>query len=263
MIQLKNISKIYSKDSGQEVTALDRANLTIEEGEFVAVIGASGSGKSTMMNILGMLDRPTSGEYYLENREVHSLTDDELAAIRNKKIGFVFQKFHLLPKTTAVENVELPLIYSDRKDIRKPALHALERVGLSNRSKHRTNELSGGQQQRVAIARALVNEPELILADEPTGNLDSRSGLEVVDIFQELNRSGKTIVLITHSNEVARHSNRIIRIHDGKITEDYKVEKPLNAKSELAELEKRMTTQQGERITHGHACPAKGVDLAD
>jgi len=238
MIQLKNISKIYGKNGGQKVTALDNANLTIEKGEFVAIIGASGSGKSTMMNILGMLDRPTSGEYYLDEREISTLTDDELASIRNKKIGFVFQKFHLLPKTTAIENVELPLIYSDRKDIRKLAVNALAKVGLSNRGKHRTNELSGGQQQRVAIARALVNEPEVILGDEPTGNLDSKSGLEVVGVFQELNRSGKTIILITHSSEVAEHANRVIRIHDGKITEDYKVEKPLDARAELAELEK-------------------------
>jgi len=237
MIQLKNISKIYGKD-GQQVKALDNANISIEKGEFVAIVGASGSGKSTMMNILGMLDRPTSGEYYLENKEISTLTDDELAKIRNKKIGFVFQKFHLLPKTTAIENVELPLIYSDRKDIRKLAVDALAKVGLSNRDKHRTNELSGGQQQRVAIARALVNEPEVILGDEPTGNLDSKSGLEVVGVFQELNRSGKTIILITHSSEVAEHANRIIRIHDGKITEDYKVEKPLDARTELAELKK-------------------------
>ncbi|OGU66908.1 MAG: macrolide ABC transporter ATP-binding protein [Stygiobacter sp. RIFOXYC12_FULL_38_8] len=237
MIQLKNISKIYGKD-GQQVKALDNANISIAKGEFVAIVGASGSGKSTMMNILGMLDRPTSGEYYLENKEISTLTDDELAKIRNKKIGFVFQKFHLLPKTTAIENVELPLIYSDRKDIRKLAVDALAKVGLSNRGKHRTNELSGGQQQRVAIARALVNEPEVILGDEPTGNLDSKSGLEVVGVFQELNRSGKTIILITHSGEVAEHANRIIRIHDGKITEDYKVEKPLDARTELAELKK-------------------------
>ncbi len=238
MIQLKNISKIYGKDGGQPVKALDNASITIEKGEFVAIIGASGSGKSTLMNILGMLDRPTSGEYYLDNREVSTLTDDELAQIRNKKIGFVFQKFHLLPKTTAAENVELPLIYSDRKDIRALADEALAKVGLSNRSKHRTNELSGGQQQRVAIARALVNEPEVLLGDEPTGNLDSKSGLEVVGVFQELNRSGKTIILITHSSEVAEHANRVIRIHDGKITEDYKVENPLNAQAELAKLEK-------------------------
>lgn len=238
MIQLRNASKIYGKDSGQQVKALDSADLNICKGEFVAIIGASGSGKTTMMNILGMLDKPTSGEYYLDDREVSTLNDDELAYIRNKKIGFVFQKFHLLPKTTAIENVELPLIYSDRKDIRNLAVEALAKVGLSNRGKHRTNELSGGQQQRVAIARAIVNVPDVILADEPTGNLDSKSGLEIVGIFQELNRLGKTIILITHSNEVAQYANRIIRIHDGKIVEDYKVEKTLDVRAELAELKK-------------------------
>jgi len=249
MIQLKNISKIYGKNGGQQVKALDNANLTIDKGEFVAIIGASGSGKSTMMNILGMLDRPTSGEYHLDGKEVSTLTDDELASIRNKKIGFVFQKFHLLPKTTAAENVELPLIYSDRKDIRKLADDALAKVGLSNRSKHRTNELSGGQQQRVAIARALVNEPEVILGDEPTGNLDSKSGLEVVGVFQELNRAGKTIILITHSSDIANHANRVIRIHDGRITEDYSVQRPLDARAELAELE---TSNNGHEETGVH-----------
>lgn len=236
MIRLSNISKIYGKNGGQRVTALGNATLTIEKGEFVAIIGASGSGKSTMMNILGMLDRPTSGEYFFEGREVSTLSDDELAIIRNRKIGFVFQKFHLLPKTTAAENVELPLIYSTRKDISKLAQIALARVGLTNRSKHRANELSGGQQQRVAIARALVNEPEVILGDEPTGNLDSRSGFEVVEVFQDLNKSGKTIILITHQIEIAEHANRIIRIHDGRITEDYRVEHPRQASAELAEL---------------------------
>lgn len=245
MIQLTNISKIYGQNGSQEVKALDNASLSIRKGEFVAIIGASGSGKSTMMNILGLLDRPTSGEYYLDDREVSTLTDDERAHIRNKKIGFVFQKFHLLPKTTAAENVELPLIYSDRTDTRALALAALGKVGLSNRSKHRTNELSGGQQQRVAIARALVNEPEVILGDEPTGNLDSTSGLEVVQAFQELNRSGKTIILITHSSEIAEHANRVVRIHDGRITEDYVVERPLDANSELAAREKT-----GSELTH-------------
>jgi putative ABC transport system ATP-binding protein len=248
VIRLRHISKIYGRDGSDQVRALDNVTLSIEKGEFVAVIGASGSGKSTMMNIIGMLDRPTSGEYSLEGREVNTLTDDELARIRNKKIGFVFQKFHLLPKTTAVENVELPLIYSDRKEIRKLAIEALRRVGLSNRSKHRTNELSGGQQQRVAIARALVNEPEVILGDEPTGNLDSKSGLEVVGVFQELNRSGKTVILITHSNEIAHHANRVIRIHDGKITEDYKVEQPLDARAELAELEQAIINTNDQEL---------------
>lgn len=233
MIQLKNITKIYGKDGGQQVIALDNINLSIEKGDFVAIVGASGSGKSTMMNILGMLDRPTNGEYYLENREVNSYKDDELAKVRNITIGFVFQKFHLLPKTTAIENVELPLIYSDRKNIRGLALEAMKKVGLENRASHRSNELSGGEQQRVAIARALVNEPEIILADEPTGNLDSKSGLEVISIFQELNRSGKTIILITHEQNIAEHASRVIRIQDGKITEDFTNENPRIAKDEL------------------------------
>lgn len=233
MIQLKNITKVYGKDSGQEVTALKDVDLIIEKGDFVAIVGASGSGKSTIMNILGMLDRPTKGEYYLENREVNSYKDDELAKVRNKTIGFVFQKFHLLPKTSAMENVELPLIYSDRKNIKGLALEALKQVGLEQRANHKPNELSGGQQQRVAIARALVNEPEIILADEPTGNLDSRSTLEVMSIFQELNKSGKTIILITHEQDIAKQAGRVIKIQDGKIIEDYKNENPKSASEEL------------------------------
>ncbi len=244
MIRLKQVSKTYGEGS-QRVRALDNADVTIEKGEFVAIVGASGSGKSTMMNILGLLDRPTAGQYYLEGKEVSTLTDDELARIRNRKIGFVFQKFHLLPKTTAVENVELPLIYSNRKDTSSLAAAALGKVGLSNRIKHRTNELSGGQQQRVAIARALVNEPEILLGDEPTGNLDSRSGLEVVAVFQELNRSGKTVILITHSNEVAQHAGRIIRIHDGRIIEDSILERSLDARVELATREEASPKANG------------------
>ena len=222
MIQLKNVSKTYSKNGQKPVHALKDASLVIEKGEFVAIIGPSGSGKSTMMNILGMLDRPTTGEYYFENRELNSLSEDELASIRNKKTGFVFQKFHLLPRTTALENVELPLLYSDRKDIRGLAMEALKQVSLSDRATHRANELSGGQQQRVAIARALVNEPDIILADEPTGNLDSDSGREIIKIFQALNDAGKTIVLITHDQNVAACAKRIIRINDGVINDNYK-----------------------------------------
>lgn len=229
MIQLKNITKVYGKNSGQEVTALNNVDLIIKKGDFVAIVGASGSGKSTMMNILGMLDRPTKGEYYLENREINSYKDDELAKMRNKTIGFVFQKFHLLPKTSAIENVELPLIYSDRKSIKGLALEALRKVDIENRASHTPNELSGGQQQRVAIARALVNEPEIILADEPTGNLDSKSTLEVISIFQELNKSGKTIILITHEQDIAEQAGRVIKIQDGKITEDYRNENPRSA----------------------------------
>jgi len=220
MIQLKNVSRTYSNNGQKPVYALKSANLVIKKGEFVAIIGPSGSGKSSMMNILGMLDRPSSGEYYFENKEVNTLSEDELASIRNKKIGFVFQKFHLLSKTTALENVELPLLYSDRKNIRTLALEALKQVGLTERATHRANELSGGQQQRVAIARALVNEPEIIFADEPTGNLDSDSGQEIIRIFQALNDAGKTIVLITHDQTVASYAKRTIRIQDGVVSEN-------------------------------------------
>jgi putative ABC transport system ATP-binding protein len=220
MIQLKNVSKTYSNNGQKPVYALKSANLLIKKGEFVAIIGPSGSGKSSMMNILGMLDRPTEGEYYFENKEINSLTEDELATIRNQKIGFVFQRFHLLPKTTALENVELPLLYSDHKNIRELAMLALKQVGLTDRATHRANELSGGQQQRVAIARALVNEPEIIFADEPTGNLDTTSGQEIMKIFQTLNDAGKTIVLITHDQNVAACAKRKISINDGVMKEE-------------------------------------------
>jgi len=220
MIQLKNVSRTYSNNGQKPVHALKSVNLVISKGEFVAIVGPSGSGKSSMMNILGMLDRPSEGEYYFENKEVNSLSEDELASIRNKKIGFVFQKFHLLPKTTALENVELPLLYSERRNIRELAMEALKQVGLTDRVAHHANELSGGQQQRVAIARALVNEPDIIFADEPTGNLDFASGQEIINIFQTLNKAGKTIILITHDQTVAACAKRTIRIHDGNVSED-------------------------------------------
>ncbi len=220
MIQLKNVSRIYDKEGQRQVSALDEVNISIVKGEFVAIIGASGSGKSTMMNIMGLLDRPSEGAYYLENKEVNELSDGKLAEIRNKKIGFVFQSFNLLPKTSAIENVELPLIYSDRKETKGLAVEALKKVGLGERLSHKPNELSGGEQQRVAIARALVNEPEIIFADEPTGNLDSKSGTEVMKLFKQLNTEGKTLVLITHDNEIAAEAKRVIRILDGKIVED-------------------------------------------
>ena len=219
MIQLKNVSKVYNGNGQKPIVALKEASLMIKKGEFIAITGPSGSGKSSLMNILGMLDKPTEGEYYFENKDVNVLDENEMAGIRNRKIGFVFQKFHLLPKTTAVENVELPLLYSDKKNIRKYALNALEKVGLNDRSTHRANELSGGQQQRVAIARALVNEPDIIFADEPTGNLDFESGQEIMKIFQDLNAAGKTIVVITHDQSVAAYAIRTIHIHDGLITE--------------------------------------------
>ena len=236
LIQAKDITQIYSKNGNIIVRALQNVSLNIEKGEFAAIMGASGSGKSTLMNILGCLARPTSGEYFLDGENVNQLNDDELAKIRNQKIGFVFQQFHLLPRTDALENVELPLLYSERSDIAKLAQQALEAVGLADRIHHHPAELSGGQQQRVAIARALVNNPEIILADEPTGNLDSRAGLEVISVFQRLHAEGKTVVLVTHSQEIANHANRIIHIKDGRITGDERVQNPLNAKEELLNL---------------------------
>ncbi len=219
MIQLKNVSKTYGNNGQKPVFAVKEANLVIRKGEFVAITGPSGSGKSSLMNILGMLDKPTRGEYYFENQEVNSLSEDDMAGIRNRKIGFVFQKFHLLPKTTALENVELPLLYSDKKNIRNPAMAALQKVGLIDRATHKANELSGGQQQRVAIARALVNEPDIIFADEPTGNLDLSTGQEIMKIFSELNKSGKTVIIITHDPTVAAYATRTIRILDGQLYE--------------------------------------------
>ena len=235
MIRLEHVSKTYRKDA-EEVRALQDASLRIEPGEFVAITGPSGSGKSTLMNLMGLLDRPDSGSYHLDESEVASLTPDDLAQLRNEKIGFVFQTFHLLPKTTAQENVELPLIYSSRRDISGLGARALEMVGLTDRAKHLPSELSGGQQQRVAIARALVNEPELILADEPTGNLDTQSGLEVLAIFQELNRAGKTVVLITHDAAVAEMAHRIVEIVDGRIVADRPVKDSKDAREVLVSI---------------------------
>ena len=233
MIELDQVNKSYRKDA-EEVRALADISLRVEAGEFLAVVGPSGSGKSTLMNVIGLLDRPDSGTYRLEGGDVAAFTSDQLARLRNEKIGFVFQTFHLLPKTTALENVELPLIYCSRSDISGLGVRALEQVGLTDRARHLSGELSGGEQQRVAIARALVNEPDLILADEPTGNLDSRSGLEVLAIFQKLNRQGKTVVLITHDVAVAAMAGRRVEIVDGRIVSDEIVGEPKDA---LAELE--------------------------
>lgn len=220
MIEIKDLCKTYKKENQNEVKAVNKVSMEIYEGDFVAIVGPSGSGKSTLMNILGLLDIPDSGTYLLDGKNVANMSVDELAEIRNKKIGYVFQKFHLLPKTTAKENVEIPLLYSKRKNIKGLAEKSLIAVNLSERINHIPSELSGGQQQRVAIARALVNEPEIILADEPTGNLDSKSGEEVMEIFKSLNEKGKTIILITHEHEVALNAKRIFRIVDGKLTEE-------------------------------------------
>ncbi|MBJ24601.1 MAG: macrolide ABC transporter ATP-binding protein [Flavobacteriaceae bacterium] len=221
LISLNKIYKIYNV-GGEEVRALDGIDLNINENEYLAIMGPSGSGKSTLMNMIGCLDTPTSGDYEFENEVVQVMDDAQLASIRNRKIGFVFQTFNLLPKATAQHNVEIPLVYANvRKEQRaKMALGALDSVGLSDRSHHRPNELSGGQRQRVAIARALVNNPSIILADEPTGNLDSKSGQEIMQILDELHNKGNTIILVTHEDNIAQHANRIIRLFDGKIIED-------------------------------------------
>lgn len=218
------------------VRALKGVDVTISEGEFVAIMGPSGSGKSTFLNMVGCLDRPTAGQYFLAEQEVSRMTDNELAEARNKYIGFVFQSYNLLPRTTALKNVELPLMYAGKKNRAEMAKVALERVGLGQRMDHKPNELSGGQQQRVAIARAIVNDPVLILGDEPTGNLDTRTSLEIMALFQELNAQGKTIAIVTHEEEIARHCKRTIRFRDGAIERDELVEHPTNAAEELAKL---------------------------
>ncbi|HHZ20782.1 MAG TPA: ABC transporter ATP-binding protein [Firmicutes bacterium] len=221
MIRLEQISKVY-RNGDNEVWAIKNVNLRIAAGEFVAVMGPSGSGKSTTMGIMGLLDRASSGHYFLNGRDVTTYSDAELAKIRNLELAFIFQSFHLLPKLTALENVELPLIYRGLpiKERRARAKEALEKVGLAARISHRPKELSGGQQQRVAIARALAGDPRIILADEPTGNLDSKSGREIMTLFEDLNRQGITIVLVTHEEEIAHYARRIIRFMDGEIISD-------------------------------------------
>ena len=238
LIGLDHVHKIYRMGE-LEIHALRGVSLQINRGEFVAIMGASGSGKSTTMNIIGCLDKPSRGHYYLEGHDVSSLTKDELADIRNRKIGFVFQGFNLLARTSALENVELPMLYLGVKTAERVrrATEALELVGLSQRINNMPNQLSGGQQQRVAIARSLVNKPSIILADEPTGNLDSRTSIEVMEVFQYLNRdTGITVAVVTHEPDIAQYANRVIVFKDGRISRDYVVEQPRSAKEELATL---------------------------
>ena len=223
LIELRNVYKIYGEGLESEVRALDGVSLEMEQGEFVAVVGQSGSGKSTMMNVLGCLDIPTRGDYYLDGVDVRELTDKALSRIRNKQIGFIFQQYNLIQSLTVLENVELPLIYQgiDPIDRRELAMEALERVGLADRAGHKPTQMSGGQQQRVAIARAISTHPPIIMADEPTGALDSRTGLEVLGFLQKLNREGSTVILITHDNGIAATARRVVRLADGKIIEDH------------------------------------------
>jgi len=224
LIKVDNIAKIYAMGS-VEVHALRGITFSIEKQEFVSIMGPSGSGKSTLMDILGCLAKPTTGTYILEGTEVGNMSDNQLAVIRNRKIGFIFQAFNLLPRTTALHNVELPLIYAgvSRRERRRRAQAALEAVGLADRTHHKSNELSGGQIQRVAIARALVNEPSMMFADEPTGNLDTKSGAEIMEIFDRLNAEGNTIIMVTHERYIAEHANRIIHLRDGMIEQDERV----------------------------------------
>jgi putative ABC transport system ATP-binding protein len=220
MIELRDVVKTYRKPNAPPVKAIDNVSLSIQPGEFVAILGPSGSGKTTLMNVLGLLDRPDGGEYLLNGQPMQTMKADDLAGVRNRVIGFVFQSYHLLPRTTAIENVQLPLLYADRKDYAERSEAALAAVGLTDRMHHFAEELSGGQQQRVAIARAIVNEPSVLLADEPTGNLDSAASEGIMDLFKAQNARGTTVVLITHDLEVARQADRIIRVRDGAVESD-------------------------------------------
>lgn len=221
LIEIRNLYKIYQMGD-TELQALKGVDLKIDNGEFVAIMGASGSGKSTLMNIIGCLDRPTEGDYFLEGLDIKSKTEDELSYIRNQKIGFVFQSFNLIPRNSALKNVELPMIYAQKgsEERRRTATLLLEKVGLGDRLHHMPNELSGGQRQRVAIARALTNNPPIVLADEPTGNLDSKSSVEIMEIFRELNKEGKSVIIVTHEPDIAEFTDRIVTFRDGQILSD-------------------------------------------
>jgi ABC-type lipoprotein export system ATPase subunit len=234
MIELQRIGKTYVRPNSQAVNALIDVSLCIDRGEFVAIVGRSGSGKSTLMNVLGLLDGPSSGKYLFDGKDVAGLSTGEQASFRNRRVGFVFQAFHLLPRASALENVELPLLYSERTTIKGLGRRALDAVGLADRVHHRPSELSGGQQQRVAVARALVNEPDLLLADEPTGNLDRESALELMALFQALHRSGRTIVLVTHDTEMAAHCDRIAHLENGRLVTDERIGQPKRAATDEA-----------------------------
>jgi putative ABC transport system ATP-binding protein len=237
VIEVHDLVKVYGRGENR-VPALQGVSFGIRAGEMVAIMGASGSGKSTLMNILGCLDRPTSGSYLLDGEDVSGLSRERLAEVRNTRIGFIFQSFNLLPRTSALENVELPLIYStgNGRDMKAKAQECLAQVGLGDRAHHLPNQLSGGQQQRVAIARSLVNDPSLLLADEPTGNLDTRTSIEIMQVFQELNRRGMTILLITHETDIAECARRVIALRDGRIVEDRAIASPRDAAREVAGL---------------------------
>jgi len=246
VIEVRNLRKDYIMGE-MIVHALRGVDVIIQEGEFVAIMGPSGSGKSTFMNVLGCLDRPTAGEYFLDEKEVSRMGDNQLAEVRNRYIGFVFQNYNLLPRTSALKNVELPLMYAGVRNRTELAKEALEKVGLGQRVHHKPNELSGGQQQRVAIARAIVTDPVMILGDEPTGNLDSKTSEEIMALFQDLNRAGKTVVIVTHEEEIARHCKRILRFRDGELVIDEKVETPIDARAAIVARERQI--QEATEVT--------------
>ncbi|MEM1268742.1 MAG: ABC transporter ATP-binding protein [Bacteroidota bacterium] len=237
LITIRSLRKIYQMGQTQ-VRALDGVDLDVDANEYVAIMGPSGSGKSTLMNVLGCLDTPTAGTYVLNNQNVGDLSDDELAGIRNREIGFVFQTFNLLPRVDCLQNVELPLIYAglSKKERRERAAEALQSVGLGDRMDHKPNELSGGQRQRVAVARALVNGPSILLADEPTGNLDTKTSVEIMHLFERLYRAGNTVLVVTHEDDISEHARRIVRLRDGKIESDVPVEHPALAGASVGEL---------------------------